>query len=157
MEKEVKIVPYTKDLAPYFRELNESWLKKYFYVEPKDVAVLGDPEHYILQQGGYIFFAQLGDDIVGTFALIKDEEGVYELGKMAVNEQHQGKNIGNKMLQYCVEQAYRLGASKVILYSNTILEPAIHLYKKYGFKEVPLGSSDYKRSNIKMEKVIHNQ
>jgi tryptophan synthase alpha chain len=32
-----------------------------------------------------------------------------------------------------------------------LLKPAIHLYKKYGFKEVPLGSSEYKRSNIKME------
>ena len=47
-----------------------------------------------------------------------------------------------------------LGATKVILYSNTKLGPAIHLYQKYGFVEVPMGTSEYKRSNIKMEKTI---
>jgi ribosomal protein S18 acetylase RimI-like enzyme len=58
-------------------------------------------------------------------------------------------------LQHCLEEAKKLGASKVILFSNTILGPAIHLYQKYGFQEVPLGHSEYKRSNIKMEKVIN--
>jgi ribosomal protein S18 acetylase RimI-like enzyme len=70
---------------------------------------------------------------------------------MAVSEEFQGKKIGNKMLEFCLAKARQLGAAKVILYSNTILQPAIHLYKKYGFKEVPLEHSDYRRSNIKME------
>lgn len=154
MQPEIEIIPYQKELAPNFRELNEAWLKKYFYLEPKDVEVLGDPQTHIINQGGCIFFARLGNDIVGTFALIPAGDTEYELGKMAVKEECQGKSIGNKLLQHCLEQASALGASKVILYSNTKLGPAIHLYRKYGFVEVAMGASDYKRSNIKMEITI---
>jgi ribosomal protein S18 acetylase RimI-like enzyme len=157
MEKEVAIVPFRKELASHFRELNTAWLEKYFYVEAKDVEVLGDPEGSIIQKGGHIYFAQWGEAIVGTFALIPEGDGVYELGKMAVSEAYQGKSIGNKLMQHCLAQAAALGASKVILYSNTKLGPAIHLYRKYGFVEVPLGASDYKRSNIKMEKTINSK
>jgi ribosomal protein S18 acetylase RimI-like enzyme len=155
MENEIEIIPYRKELASHFRALNVAWLEKYFYVEPKDEVVLGNPEKYIIDQGGHIFFARYGGDIVGTFALIKAEDGVYELGKMAVKEEYQGRSIGNKLLQHCLEQAKLLGASIVILYSNTMLGPAIHLYQKYGFIEVPMGSSEYMRSNIKMEKMIN--
>ncbi len=70
---------------------------------------------------------------------------------MAVDEAFQGNRIGNKMLEFCIEEGKRLNAGKIILYSNTKLEPAIHLYKKFGFKEVPLDSSGYERANIKME------
>lgn len=154
MEREVELVAFRRELAPHFKELNEAWLEKYFTIEPKDVEVLGDPEAYIINKGGYIYFARVGNEIVGTFALIPEREGVYELGKMAVKEEYQGQNIGNKLLQYCLEEARALDAAKVILYSNTILAPAIHLYKKWGFVEVPMGASEYKRSNIKMEHVI---
>jgi ribosomal protein S18 acetylase RimI-like enzyme len=154
MEKEVAIIPYKKALADRFKDLNIAWLKKYFYVEPYDEVVLSDPDEHIINKGGQIYFAQYGDAIVGTFALLKQDDGNYELGKMAVSEQYQGMNIGNMLLQHCIKEAKRLGASKVVLFSNTILGPAIHLYKKYGFTEVPLEHSEYKRSNIKMEKEI---
>lgn len=157
METDVEIIAYKTDLAPHFRALNEAWLKKFFSIEPKDVEVLGDPKTFIIQKGGHIYFAKVGNEIVGTFALIKEAAGVYELGKMAVKEEYQGRSIGNKLLQHCLEQARMLGASKVILYSNTILGPAIHLYRKWGFVEVPLGASAYQRSNIKMEKVIKSK
>ena len=153
-EKDIEIVPFRPELAPYFRDLNIAWLEKYFLVEPKDKVVLGDPQKYIIEQDGHIYFAQYDGAIVGTFALLKEDEGVYELGKMAVDEAYQGKSIGNTLLKHCLEEAKKLGASKVMLFSNTLLGPAIHLYQKYGFQEVPLGRSDYKRSNIKMEKEI---
>jgi len=55
------------------------------------------------------------------------------------------------MIAYSLERAKELGAHKIILYSNTALKSAIHLYRKFGFKEVPLGDVEYKRANIKME------
>ena len=91
------------------------------------------------------------EEIAGTFALLKQEQGIYELGKMAVDELFQGKQIGNQMLQFCIEKAREMKIRKLVLFSNTLLKPAIHLYHKYGFIEVPLGNSEYKRSNIKMD------
>jgi ribosomal protein S18 acetylase RimI-like enzyme len=51
----------------------------------------------------------------------------------------------------CIEKARQCGAEKIILQSNTILEPAINLYRKLGFEEVDTFPSEYKRSNIHME------
>ena len=93
-------------------------------------------------------------EVAGTFALLKVSDTVFELSKMAVDEKFQGKNIGNAMMAFCLEEAKRMHLEKVTLHSNTILGPALHLYKKYGFIEVPDFVSEFKRSNIKMEIVI---
>lgn len=152
----LEIIPYTNENQKYFTTLNVLWVEKYFVLEPHDKDVLYNPKEHILDKGGHIYFAKVGKDVAGTFALIFVEEGVYELSKMTVDEAFRGKKIANKMLEFCLEEAKRLQATKIILYSNTILEPAIHLYKKFGFKEVPLGNSEYERSDIKMEITIQS-
>ena len=43
------------------------------------------------------------------------------------------------------------GASRVILESNTVLTPAITLYRKLGFTEFTGVPSEYDRCNIHME------
>ena len=93
----------------------------------------------------------MNDVIAGTFALLKAKDDVYELSKMAVDEKFQGQKIGNMMMEFAIKKVKALGVKKLVLFSNTILGSAIHLYRKYGFVEVPLENSDYKRSNIRME------
>ncbi len=151
MEKNFEILPYSDKLSNYFTQLNLAWVKKYFEVEPLDELMLSDPKKYVIDNDGFIFFAMVNGEVAGTFALLKQEGNTYELSKMAVDEEYQGKNIGNKIMIFCIEQAKRLEALKLVLYSNTKLGPAIHLYRKYGFYEIPVGNSGYKRSNIKME------
>jgi ribosomal protein S18 acetylase RimI-like enzyme len=150
----ITIINFEEDLSSYFKELNVAWLKKYFYVEPVDEEMLGRPKENIIDKGGHIFFAKAGSAIAGTVALIKVAGDEFELGKMAVDEQFQGKKIGHLLIDHCIKQAKTLGAKKIILYSNTILKPAIHLYEKFGFTELPIVNSEYKRSNIKMEKLL---
>ena len=48
-----------------------------------------------------------------------------------------GHGIGNKMMQFAIRFAEQHHWKKILLYSNTILENSIHLYRKYGFIEVP--------------------
>ncbi|HVG15915.1 MAG TPA: GNAT family N-acetyltransferase [Chitinophagaceae bacterium] len=146
------IIDFNDDLSPLFKQLNVAWLQKYFIVEPIDEEMLGNPKHFIIDKGGAVFFAELDGEIVGTFALMKSGEVEFELGKMAVDESFQGQKIGHKMLEFAIQKAGALGGQTLVLFSNTKLTPAIHLYKKFGFIEVPLQSSEYKRSNIKMEK-----
>jgi ribosomal protein S18 acetylase RimI-like enzyme len=147
----IEIIGFSDEFSKDFTRLNIAWLQKYFVVEPIDHEMLSEPKKFIINKGGYIFFAKADNKIAGTFALININDNLYELSKMAVDESFQGKKIGNKMLDFCLEEGKKLGAKKIILYSNTKLEPAIHLYKKFGFKEVPLDSSEYERANIKME------
>jgi N-acetylglutamate synthase-like GNAT family acetyltransferase len=145
------IIDYNDQYASDFASLNKAWLQKYFVVEPIDDRMLANPKHYFIDEGGLIFFAKINEKIAGTVALLKVSEGIFELSKMAVSEEFQGKKIGTKMLEHCLGTARELKLKKVILYSNTKLENAIHLYKKLGFIEVPLDEVEYKRANIKME------
>src|SRR5271163_3605196 len=77
-----------------FRRLNEEWIVRHFVLEDKDRAVLGDPVKYILNPGGEIIFAIIGDETVGCCALAPEAPGQYEVAKMAVTEAYQGKGIG---------------------------------------------------------------
>ena len=154
MQAGIRIINYRPELASVFKDLNIAWLEQYFYVEPVDKTMLSQPELYILNKGGYIFFAEWHGRMVGTFAFLKIEDGVFELSKMAVEEPLRGQKIGTALLQFAIAKAKEIGIEKLILYSNTKLEPAIHLYKKFGFREVELGKTDYKRSDIKMEKLL---
>jgi N-acetylglutamate synthase-like GNAT family acetyltransferase len=93
-----------------------------------------------------------GDLVVGTVALMPYSEGVFELTKMAVLTNQRGKKIGQQLMQYCIDFSKEQKFEKLILYSNTKLENAIYIYRKYGFIELELEpDSPYVRSNIKME------
>lgn len=51
------IQTYHSKYATAFKTLNIEWLESYFYVEPYDNEVLSNPKKYIIDKGGYIFFA----------------------------------------------------------------------------------------------------
>jgi ribosomal protein S18 acetylase RimI-like enzyme len=73
---------------------------------------------------------------------------------MAVSENFQSQGIGKILIEYCFDFAKQNNISEIILYSNTKLEAAIHLYKKMGFTEIPVNQDLYKRANIKMKKIL---
>jgi len=151
MTENVEIINYDSKFKSDFKELNMEWLQTYFYVEPHDEEVLNNPESYILDNDGYIFFAKYNKEIIGTVALINESEA-YELSKMAITPKYRGLKIGLLLMNHCIEFAKNKGWDRVILYSNRKLTPAINLYFKVGFKEIPLEPDIYyERANIKME------
>jgi N-acetylglutamate synthase-like GNAT family acetyltransferase len=151
---DLEIIPFSKDLKEPIKILNLEWLTKYFRVEPKDEIVLSNPQAEIIDKGGFIFYAKLNDTIVGTVSLLKTDSSTFELSKMAVTDVVQGLGVGKKMMEYCIDFAKNNDIKKLYLYSNRSLLSAIHLYKKYGFEEIPLESGIYERADIKMEKII---
>ncbi|MFS4469207.1 GNAT family N-acetyltransferase [Maribacter sp. 2210JD10-5] len=148
----LKIIPFDKTHSRAFKELNIAWLEKYFYVEPKDEFLLGNGQANIIDKGGHIFMAIDDAKIVGCFALLKNGNTCYELGKMAVADDAQGKQIGQKMLIYAIDFAKIQNMEAIELYSSTKLPAALHIYKKYGFVQIELEKDlPYKRSDIKMK------
>ena len=105
--------------------------------------------------GGLIFYAKYNNDIVGTVSLMKIDNTTYELSKMAVTDSVQGLGVGKELILHCLAVAEEKGIEKLILYSNRKLLPAIHLYKKFSFIEVPLEAGVYVRADIKMAKIIY--
>jgi ribosomal protein S18 acetylase RimI-like enzyme len=149
-----------------FIALNEQWILQYFSLEYADHELAANPEQ-ITENGGYIFSATLqptpypaphqaiGSQVVGVCALFYQGEGVYELGRMAVAPAHQGHRIGEKLMLASLDQLKLVSARRVFLASNTKLEAAIKLYKKYGFSTVSEGAHvQYNRANIVMEKQL---
>ena len=151
MEVSVEIIDFHLDYSTIFGDLNIEWLEKYFYVEPYDKKLLTEPKEYIIDLGGFIFFAKHNKhQIVGTVALIKQKEG-FELSKMAVAPEFRGLKIGQQLINHCIGFAKDKNWAELMLYSHTKLVPAINLYKKNGFVEVELEKeSHYERSDIKM-------
>ena len=145
----IEIIDFEPKYRDDFKNLNVEWLEKYFEVEPYDKEVLSNPEKYILEKGGKIFFAKLEDKIIGTVALMPKNSS-FELNKMAVTDKIQSKGIGSLLMQKCIDEAKNLGLKEIFLFSNTKLDKAINLYKKVGFLEEHFDSSDYKRANIYM-------
>ncbi|WPX41548.1 bifunctional helix-turn-helix transcriptional regulator/GNAT family N-acetyltransferase [Akkermansia sp. N21116] len=151
--KSIAIVPYEPRYQPVFRSLNEEWITAHWQMEKSDYKALDHPQEYILDKGGYIFVALDAGAPVGVCALCKldDPDYDYELAKLAVSPKAQGKGIGILLGETVIRKAMELGAQKIFLESNTILEPATHLYRKLGFQELKGHHLSYARGNIQMK------
>jgi GNAT superfamily N-acetyltransferase len=147
----VMITDYQPQYAADFKQLNLAWIERYFRVEEHDLEQLSHPDTYIIEKGGHILLALYNGKAVGTCALIKTGDKEFELAKMAVAEDLQGHQIGKKLGLAALEKARRLQAERVWLESNHILTPAINLYRKLGFVEIPVTDTPYARADIKME------
>ena len=154
VKDKVRIIPFSRELKEPIKVLNIAWLERYFKVEPKDERVLSNPQQEIIDKGGLIFYAQYDNQIVGTISLIKMDATTFELSKMAVSDGMQGLGIGKLLIEHCFQVAKENKIPKLILYSNRKLKPAIHLYERFGFVEIPLEDGVYERADMKMEKHI---
>jgi len=122
----IEIVNYSDETKEYIRSLNYEWLQKYFVVEPNDVVQLADPRKEIMEKEGLIFYAKYHGVIVGTASLLKMEEWIFELGKMAVTKNAQGLGIGKVLIEHCIAEARSNGITTLVLYSNTnVVMPSI--------------------------------
>lgn len=150
-QQSIKIIDYLPEFHYDFKRLNSEWIEKYFKLEESDRQSLNYPDEKILKPGGHIYMALNNDEVVGTCALIKLDNDTYELAKMAVTEKARGKGIGWLLGKAVINKARELGAKRVFLESNTVLQPAINLYQKLGFRKIVGQPSPYKRCNIQME------
>jgi GNAT superfamily N-acetyltransferase len=137
-----------------FRQLNEEWITRFFKLEPKDVETFADPEGKILAHGGRILMAMDGEHAVGCCALVAMGPGEFEVAKMAVTPEYQGRGVGRLVLEGTVGLARQMGARRLYLETNHALEPAIRLYRAVGFEDVPAERTEpspYARADVHME------
>lgn len=137
-----------------FIRLNEAWIRHYFQIEKADQVLARNPGK-IIEDGGYVFTLLVNNEIAGGCALFKDDGNTFQLARMAVTPEHQGKGYGDALMQAVIDQLHAVEANRVYLLSNKKLKPAISLYAKYGFTIVSEGQHpDYVRCDIVMEKKL---
>jgi ribosomal protein S18 acetylase RimI-like enzyme len=149
-----RIEPYAPAYHDGFRALNLYWLDKYHLTESPDLQALDNPDSTILAQGGFIWLALVGDLVVGSAALLKEHDNVFELAKMAVAPEWQGRGIARQLIETCISKATACNAKKIVLYSNHQLVAALRLYEQYGFTYVPIENSPFKTADIMMQRMM---
>jgi ribosomal protein S18 acetylase RimI-like enzyme len=148
----INVVPFEPAFAKAFADLNYQWIAESYGIEEHDRELLDHPYESIVEPGGEVFFAIVGDSVAGTVAMVRMDGRHYELAKMAVSPEFRGRGIGDELMRACIDHAVRNGAASIILESNTKQEAAIRLYRKHGFVEIPLDpDSHFVRANIRME------
>jgi len=137
---------------PFFESLNRAWIEKDFSLEPDDLYVLQNAQKAILDKGGVILYAENGGKVIGTVALQRVNGSEWEMIKMAVDEGSRGRGIGSLLIRSAINKAREMGIPRLVLHSNTGANAqAVSLYRRFGFAEIPITDSRYKRANIKME------
>jgi ribosomal protein S18 acetylase RimI-like enzyme len=134
-----------------FIRLNEQWISEHFTLEEADRRLASDP-FTIVREGGHILSLVEGGEVVGVCALLGGDGHRFQLARMAVDPGKRGRGHGDTLMTAALRQARADGAASVYLLSNTVLAPAIALYRKYGFLTVSEGPHpQYARCNIVME------
>jgi putative acetyltransferase len=148
----LRLVTWRPELRSDFERLNREWIERYFTVEQEDRRVFDDPEGEIVGPGGQVFFLLDEGGVRGTCAVIRRDGETFELAKMAVDPAVRGRGYGDRLMEAAIAFAREAGARRLMLLSNTRLAPALTLYRKHGFRDVPLDPANgYTRADIQLE------
>ena len=151
MTDQIEIIGYEKKYHADFKKLNLDYLDQYNLTESHDLIILDNPEEIVIGNGGFLWLAKAGDEIVGTVGIMPEGHGIFELIKMCVAENWRGRGISKLLMETCLQKVRELGGKKLILFSNHQLQTALKLYTKYGFKNVEVTDSPFETADVKME------
>lgn len=148
----VELVDFSDEYAADFARINKQWIEKLFKMEAADTWAVEHPEK-IIEDGGYIVMAKLGDRVVGTGALIFVEDGTLEIAKMGVDEDCRGYGVGDKVIKQLVRHAKERTNPTIHtlkIETNSALKNAIHLYRKNGFvdDDITVSPHGYDRADV---------
>ena len=157
-DPDIEILSWQPSYAGDFERLNIEWLERYFYVEPVDRSILADPENSIISHGGEVLFARAAGEIVGTVALKHQGGQRFELTKMAVTREWQGRGIGRRLAVAALRRYEERGGCYLYLESHSSLTTALGLYESIGFRHTPRpgGPSVYARADVYMSYLPHS-
>ena len=152
----MKIVPYDEKYKEDFIEMNKHWIYEMFVIEDEDLAAFNNIES-ALEAGGQIFFAIDDEENVLACCMIAPlPNGEWEIEKFCARGMYTGTGAGTACLKACMNYAREKCVEKIVIVTNTKCEQAIHLYRKFGFIEVPVDKKKfpYERANIAFEQTF---
>ena len=156
--KNLNIVSFKKKYTADFEKLNREWIEEFFQMEDEDFYTLQNPESYVIEKNGEVFFAVHDQTVIGTAAMIPFSESIFELAKMSVTKSFQGRGVGKLLLKRCIQFAQEKKADEIFLLTNNILQPALNLYLSCGFQiSDKYDDERYKRGNTKMTLMLKDQ
>ena len=102
------------------------------------IGIHTSPEPYMVQGG-------VRNSVVG-YAVAWIVSNEIHIGNIAVHEEYRKKGIGESLLKEVLMRGEERGVKMATLEVRISNEPAIHLYRKFGFQEVAI-RKEYYRDN----------
>lgn len=105
------------------------------------IAFLGDDKKYYTRysesENIEAVWVMVEDDIsAGCIAYRKKEEGIGEVKRLFLEERYRGRGIAGELLKTVENYAKEQGCRKLFLDTRITLEPAVSLYRAFGFEVV---------------------
>jgi ribosomal protein S18 acetylase RimI-like enzyme len=141
-------VAVARELADYLSFIGDA-----LDAEGLDHDIAHWQEEYDGRTGVLLVVADAAGEVVGTAAVRLLEPGVGELKRMWLRPSSQGRGLGRRLMDACLDEARRLGFRALRLDTQAEMEAAVHLYRAYGFSEIPR-YNDNRRADIWMERVL---
>ncbi len=82
------------------------------------------------------WIADLEGEIVGSIFVVQKSEAVAKLRLLFVEPEARGLGLGTRLVEECIRFTKKCGYQKLMLWTNSVLIPARHIYAKSGFKLV---------------------
>lgn len=149
----MKIVSYSPAYKNDFVEMNKLWISSMFVMETEDERELANIEPYI-ENGGQIFFAlDDNNNVMACCMIAPRDDGDWEIMKFAAKGMYTGTGAGSACFKACIDYAREQGIKRIIIVSNRKCVQAVHLYRKFGFIEIPVDKEKFpfERADIAFE------
>ncbi|MBA1334948.1 MAG: Histone acetyltransferase HPA2 [Firmicutes bacterium] len=79
------------------------------------------------------WIAEMNGEIVGSVFVVQKDEEVAKLRLLLVEPKARGLGLGTRLVHECIRFAKRVGYRKLVLWTNSVLLEARHIYRKAGF------------------------
>lgn len=151
----MEIVEYDPKYKQDFIDFNTAWIVDNFgALEAEDRETFAQIEAS-LENGGMIYFAvEHGTALATCMVRPLEEANTWEICKLASNKSQAHKGCGSAVFQACIQWAAGHGAKRLFILSNRKLKAALHIYEKFGFRELRLKDYAYERGNIAFERFL---